>query len=105
MSFVHLHNHTHYSLLDAAASPDQLIKAAKEDGQSALAITDHGVMFGCFEFYKKAKKEGIKPIVGCEVYLAVRNHTDREKYVVAGRERNYYHLVCWRRMRRDIGIW
>jgi len=93
MSFVHLHNHTHYSLLDAAASPDQLIKAAKEDGQTALAITDHGVMFGCFEFYKKAKKEGIKPIVGCEVYLAVRHHTDREKFAVAGRDRNYYHLV------------
>jgi DNA polymerase III subunit alpha len=93
MSFVHLHNHTHYSLLDAAASPQTLIDAAKADGQTALAITDHGVMFGCFEFYKKAKKAGIKPILGCEVYLAVKRHTDREKVVDAGKKRNYYHLV------------
>ncbi|MFM8280145.1 MAG: PHP domain-containing protein, partial [Bacteroidota bacterium] len=49
--FVHLHNHTHYSLLDAACKPEQLIEAAKADGQTALALTDHGVMFGCFEFY------------------------------------------------------
>ena len=54
--YVHLHNHTHYSLLDAACTPDQLIRAAVEDGQSAIALTDHGVMFGCYEFYKKAKK-------------------------------------------------
>jgi DNA polymerase-3 subunit alpha len=93
MSFVHLHNHTHFSLLDAAASPQTLIDAAKADGQSALAITDHGVMFGCFEFYKKAKKSGIKPIIGCEVYIAVKKHTDREKVVDAGKKRNYYHLV------------
>ncbi|MEY3386801.1 MAG: polymerase alpha subunit [Bacteroidota bacterium] len=93
MSFVHLHNHTHFSLLDAAASPQSLIDAAKADGQTALAITDHGVMFGCFEFYKKAKKSGIKPIVGCEVYIAVKRHTDRERVVDAGKKRNYYHLV------------
>lgn len=93
MSFVHLHNHTFYSLLDAAAAPEKLILAAKEDGQSAIAITDHGVMFGCFEFYKKAKKHGIKPIIGCEVYIAVKSHTDREKYADAGKKRNYYHLV------------
>jgi DNA polymerase-3 subunit alpha len=93
MSFVHLHNHTHFSLLDAAASPQTLIDAAKADGQSALAITDHGVMFGCFEFYKKAKKSGIKPIIGCEVYIAVKKHTDREKVLDAGKKRNYYHLV------------
>jgi DNA polymerase-3 subunit alpha len=93
MSFVHLHNHTHYSLLDAAASPQTLIDAAKADGQTALAITDHGVMFGCFEFYKKAKKSGIKPIIGCEVYIAVKRHTDRERVVDAGKKRNYYHLV------------
>ncbi|MCU0329947.1 MAG: DNA polymerase III subunit alpha [Candidatus Kapabacteria bacterium] len=92
--FVHLHNHTHYSLLDAACTPEQLIKAAKADGQKALAITDHGVMFGCFEFYKKAKKEGIKPIIGCEVYVAVQRHTDRERVTEqSGKKRNYYHLV------------
>ena len=73
--------------------PISLIKAAKEDGQQALAITDHGVMFGCFEFYKKAKKQGIKPIIGCEVYLAVKKHTDKEKVFDAGKKRNYYHLV------------
>ncbi|MBK7032138.1 MAG: DNA polymerase III subunit alpha [Ignavibacteria bacterium] len=93
MSFVHLHNHTHFSLLDAAASPQSMIDAAVKDGQKALAITDHGVMFGCFEFYKKAKKAGIKPIIGCEVYIAVKKHTDREKVQDAGKKRNYYHLV------------
>jgi DNA polymerase III subunit alpha len=92
--FVHLHNHTHYSLLDAACTPEGLISAAKADGQKALAITDHGVMFGCFEFYKKAKKAGIKPIVGCEVYIAVHKHTDRERVTdTSGKKRNYYHLV------------
>ncbi|MBU3741674.1 MAG: DNA polymerase III subunit alpha, partial [Candidatus Kapabacteria bacterium] len=92
--FVHLHNHTHYSLLDAACTPEGLIAAAKADGQKALAITDHGVMFGCFEFYKKAKKAGIKPIVGCEVYVAVQKHTDKERVQDAsGKKRNYYHLV------------
>ena len=101
MSFVHLHNHTHYSLLDAAATPDQLITAAKADGQTALAITDHGVMFGCFEFYKKAKKQGIKPIIGCEVYLAVKKRTDREKVLESGKARNYYHLVLL--AKNDVG--
>jgi DNA polymerase III subunit alpha len=93
MEYVHLHNHSFYSLLDAAASPEQLVAAAKADGQKALALTDHGVMFGCFEFYKEAKKAGIKPIIGCEVYLAVKRHTDREKVLDAGKKRNYYHLV------------
>jgi len=94
MSFVHLHNHTHYSLLDAACTPQQLIDAAAADGQRALAITDHGVMFGCFEFYKKAKKAGIKPIIGCEVYVAVGKRTDKERIADAtGKKRNYYHLV------------
>ncbi len=91
--FVHLHNHTHYSLLDAVPSPKQLIKAAVSDGQTALAITDHGVMFGCFEFYREAKKAGIKPIVGVEAYVAIRKHTDRERIETHGKQRNYYHLV------------
>lgn len=91
--FVHLHNHTYFSLLDAAASPDKLIQAAVQDGQRALAITDHGVMFGCFEFYKKAKKAGVKPIVGVEAYIAIRKHTDRERVDASGKQRNYYHLV------------
>lgn len=93
-SFVHLHNHTHYSLLDAACTPQQLIDAAVADGQKALAITDHGVMFGCFEFYKKAKKAGIKPLIGCEIYVALNRHTDKERITDAsGKKRNYYHLV------------
>ncbi|MBI2793517.1 MAG: DNA polymerase III subunit alpha [Ignavibacteria bacterium] len=93
MDFVHLHNHTHYSLLDAACTPQQLVNAAVADGQKAIAITDHGVMFGCFEFYSKARKAGIKPIIGCEVYVAVRKHTDKERIGDVGKKRNYYHLV------------
>ncbi|NQW29402.1 MAG: DNA polymerase III subunit alpha [Ignavibacteria bacterium] len=91
--FVHLHNHTSFSLLDAACTPKQLINAAVADGQKALALTDHGVMFGCFEFYKYAKKVGVKPIIGCEVYLAVGKMTDKERVMASGKKRNYYHLV------------
>lgn len=91
--FVHLHNHTSFSLLDAACTPKQLIDAAKQDGQKAIALTDHGVMFGCFEFYKYAKTVGVKPIIGCEVYLAVGKMTDRERVMASGKKRNYYHLV------------
>ncbi|MFN8358712.1 MAG: DNA polymerase III subunit alpha [Candidatus Kapaibacterium sp.] len=99
--FVHLHNHTHYSLLDAACTPDQLINAAKADGQKALALTDHGVMFGCFEFYKKAKKAGIKPILGCEVYIANGSRFDRGAGKAATKKRNYFHLVLL--AKNDIG--
>ena len=67
--FVHLHIHTEYSLLDGACRIDQLMDRVKECGQSAIAITDHGVMYGCVQFYKAAKKAGIKPIIGCEVYV------------------------------------
>ncbi len=91
--YIHLHNHTHYSLLDAACTPDQLIQAAVADGQSALALTDHGVMFGCAEFYKKAKKAGIKPIIGCEVYLATASRFDRVMTKKGSNQRNYNHLV------------
>lgn len=77
MSFVHLHTHTEYSLLDGACQISKLIKRAKEMGQTALAITDHGVMYGAIDFYKAAKKEGIKPIIGCEVYVAPRTRFDR----------------------------
>ena len=69
MSFVHLHNHTHYSLLDGLSKPADLVKTAKEFGSPAIAITDHGVLYGAIEFYKEAKKEGIKPIIGCEMYI------------------------------------
>lgn len=70
MSFVHLHNHTHFSLLDGLSRPRDCVKIAKEQGSPAIAITDHGVMYGVIEFYKAAKEEGIKPIIGCEIYVA-----------------------------------
>src|SRR5512143_1834233 len=68
--FVHLHLHTQYSLLDGANRIDDLVKKAHEFGMPALAITDHGNMFGAIEFYLKAEKAGIKPIIGCEMYIA-----------------------------------
>ena len=77
MSFVHLHVHTEYSLLDGACRIGKLAHAAKELGQTALAITDHGVMYGAIEFYEACKAEGVKPIIGCEVYVAARKHTDK----------------------------
>lgn len=87
--FVHLHVHTEYSLLDGACRLDELIDAAKGSGQTAIAITDHGVMYGALEFYKKAVKAGIKPIIGCEVYVAPRTRFDKAK----GTDSQYHHLV------------
>lgn len=78
MGFTHLHVHTEYSLLDGAADIKSLINKAKELGMTSIAITDHGVMFGVVEFYKEAKKAGIKPIIGCEVYTATRGMKDRD---------------------------
>ena len=72
MSFVHLHVHTEYSLLDGACRIDRMMERVKELGQDTIAITDHGVMYGCIDFYKAAKAAGIKPIIGCEVYVARR---------------------------------
>ncbi|MBR2972984.1 MAG: PHP domain-containing protein, partial [Clostridia bacterium] len=77
-NFVHLHTHTEYSLLDGACRVDKLISKVKELGMSAVAITDHGNMYGTIEFYKEAKKQGIKPILGCEVYMAPRSRFDME---------------------------
>jgi DNA polymerase-3 subunit alpha len=70
MSFVHLHVHTEYSLLDGAIKIKELIKKAKDYNMPAVTITDHGNMFGVIEFYKEATKNDIKPIIGCEVYIA-----------------------------------
>ncbi|MBF8983346.1 DNA polymerase III subunit alpha [Lutibacter sp. B2] len=78
MDFVHLHVHTEYSLLDGAVRIKQLMKKVKELGMNAVAITDHGNMFGVIDFYKEAKKQGIKPIIGCEVYTASRTMNDKE---------------------------
>ena len=89
MSFVHLHLHTEYSLLDGACRIGSLMDRVKELGQEAVAITDHGVMYGCIEFYKAAKAAGIKPIIGCEVYLTRRSISDR----IHGVDNDPYHLV------------
>lgn len=89
MSFVHLHVHTEYSLLDGVCRLDRLCSVAKERGQTALAITDHGNLFGAVDFYKAAKKHGIKPIIGCEVYVAARSRFDK----VHGIDSERHHLV------------
>jgi DNA polymerase III subunit alpha len=77
MSFVHLHVHSHYSLLDGLAKPKDIVQQAKEHGSPAVALTDHGNMYGAIEFFKAAKKEGIKPIIGCEIYVAPRTRFDK----------------------------
>ena len=87
--FVHLHVHTEYSLLDGACRLDKLVAHAKELGQTALAITDHGVMYGVVDFYKECKKQGLKPIIGCEVYVAPRTRFDK----VYKTDSHPYHLV------------
>ena len=89
MSFVHLHVHTEFSLLDGACRIDGMMDRVKELGQTAVAITDHGVMYGCIDFYKAAKAAGVKPIIGCEVYVARRSMTDR----IHGIDNDPYHLV------------
>lgn len=89
MSFVHLHLHTEYSLLDGACRIEELPRRLKELGQTAAAITDHGVMYGAVAFYKACVAEGIKPIIGCEVYVAPRSRFDREH----GVDSDYSHLI------------
>ncbi len=86
--FTHLHLHTQYSLLDGFTRIDKLMSRCKELGMDSVAITDHGVMFGVVDFYKQAKKHGIKPIIGCEVYVAQRSRFDRENI-----DKRSYHLV------------
>ncbi|MGN1127568.1 MAG: DNA polymerase III subunit alpha [Candidatus Flemingiibacterium sp.] len=89
MDFVHLHLHSEYSLLDGACRVAEIPKRAKECGHSACAITDHGVMYGAVQFYEACKKEGIKPIIGCEVYLARRTRFDRDH----DEDSQSYHLI------------
>ncbi len=88
--FAHLHLHTQYSLLDGAIRLDELFKRAKEYRLPALAITDHGTMFGAIEFYQLALKNGIKPIIGCEVYVAPGSRSDR---TAKGPSEASYHLI------------
>ncbi len=94
--FVHLHNHSHYSLLDAACRIDDLIAAAVAEKMPAIALTDHGVLFGAIEFYKKAQKAGIKPIIGMEAYILTKgNRQDRstQQTESGGKRAAYHHLV------------
>ncbi|HEY5649718.1 MAG TPA: DNA polymerase III subunit alpha, partial [Nitrospiria bacterium] len=88
--FVHLHCHTHYSLLDGANPIGKLVKQAADYRMPALAITDHGNLFGAIEFYQKARAAGVKPIIGCEVYVAPKSHTDRD---TGGPHNEYFHLI------------
>ncbi len=90
MAFTHLHVHTEYSLLDGSCKVKELVAKAKELGMDSMAVTDHGVMYGVIEFYRAAKEVGIKPIIGCEVYVAPNSRFDREQ---TGGEDRYYHLV------------
>ena len=90
MAFTHLHVHTVYSLLDGFAKIPNLVGRAKELGFDSLAITDHGVMYGVIEFYKECKAQGIKPILGCEVYVAPGSRFDRE---TGANDERYYHLI------------
>ena len=90
MNFTHLHVHTQYSLLDGSNKIEEYVARVKELGMDSAAITDHGAMYGCIDFYKAAKAAGIKPIMGCEVYVAPKSRFDRE---AGSQEDRYYHLV------------
>ena len=87
--FVHLHLHSEFSLLDGANRIKDIPIRAKELGMDSIAITDHGVMFGVIDFYKACKKEGVKPIIGCEAYVAPRSRLQKEP----GIDNHYYHLI------------
>ena len=87
--FVHLHNHTQYSLLDGLTKVPELVSYVKESGMEAVAMTDHGTLSGAIEFYKAAQAEGIKPIIGMEAYVAARSLYDKEP----GKDKPYFHLI------------
>ncbi|MCX6722360.1 MAG: DNA polymerase III subunit alpha, partial [Candidatus Staskawiczbacteria bacterium] len=102
MKFTHLHVHSHYSLLDGLPKIDELLDCVKELGMNSVALTDHGVMYGAIEFYKKAKAKGIKPIIGCEIYTAFEKLTDKRPNIdskrnhlilLAKNEQGYKNLV------------
>ena len=89
VEFIHLHTHSHYSLLDGLSKPEAMIALAKEHGMSAVALTDHGAMYGAIDFYSLAKKEDIKPIIGVETYVAFRSRFDKE----SGIDNKIFHLT------------
>ncbi|KKU79777.1 MAG: polymerase III, alpha subunit protein [Candidatus Peregrinibacteria bacterium GW2011_GWA2_47_7] len=98
--FVHLHNHTHYSLLDGLTRPKEAIEIAKQQGSPAIAITDHGVLYGVIEFYKAGKEQGIKPLIGCEMYVAPEGRLKKEPHtpinhltVIAYTTEGYHNLI------------
>ena len=88
-SFVHLHVHTEYSLLDGLCKISELVQRAKEMGMPALALTDHGVMHGTIPFYTECKKQGIKPIIGCEIYMARKSRFEKTPHL----DSNQNHLI------------
>ena len=90
MAFAHLHTHTEYSLLDGSNKIKNYVSRVKELGMDSAAITDHGVMYGVVDFYKECRNQGIRPIIGCEVYVAPNSRFDRE---LSHGEDRYYHLI------------
>ena len=92
--FVHLHNHSDFSLLDAAQTVDIMCSRVSDLGMDSIAITEHGNLFSMIPFYKQAKKTGIKPIIGCEIYVAVNNHKEKKQISTStGKKWGYHHLV------------
>ena len=92
--FVHLHNHTDYSLLDASQTVEQMCNRVYDLGMDSIAVTDHGNLFAMIPFYKAAQQKGIKPILGCEIYVAINSHLDRHHVKSTfGSKTNYHHLV------------
>ncbi|MFW6421964.1 MAG: PHP domain-containing protein, partial [Candidatus Bipolaricaulota bacterium] len=93
MEFVHLHTHSEYSILDSTNTLDGLLNKAQEMNMEALALTDHGNIGGAVKFYKKAKERGIKPIIGCELYVAPGSRHDKKAEPNRASASPYYHLV------------
>jgi len=93
MKFIHLHNHSDYSILDGAITVDRLIDKAAEFGMPGVALTDHGNMFGAIEFYQKARKKGIKPIIGQEFYIAPRSRLEKDSRAAGNGKENFHHLL------------
>src|SRR5262245_8870442 len=85
--FIHLHTHSHYSLLAALPKVEDLVKAAKADGAPALALTDNGNLYGAIEFYKECKKAGVKPIIGVDFYVSPRSRTEKQSGIDSRRTR------------------